>query len=158
MNKINQIHPRQNGQSLVEMGLFMLVLLWLLAGAVDFGIGFFSYVAIRDAAQEGALYGSIVYDTVYDEDHPEYTLVNNLISLITDRVENTSSGPVDLKSASVQTEVIPPSAWCAGYQLAVNVNYDYPISMPLIGIITGPTINLRSSATSTLLVPPCSSP
>ncbi len=50
---------KQRGQSLVELGLTMMVMLWLLSGAVDFGLGFFAYVAIRDAAQEGALFGSI---------------------------------------------------------------------------------------------------
>ena len=155
MNTRKHFLPRQRGQSLVEMGLFLMVLLWLLAAAVDFGIGFFSYVAIRDAAQEGALYGSIVYSTVFDEDHPENTTVTNLRYLITDRVENTSSGPVNLKSSSVQVDIIPPVPWCAGYPLKVSVSYQYPITMALTGIITGPTINLTSSATSTLLVPPC---
>ena len=161
MNTRKHFLPRQRGQSLVEMGLFLMVLLWLLAAAVDFGIGFFSYVAIRDAAQEGALYGSIVYRTVYDEDHPENTTVANLKSLIDDRVKGTSTGPVDLNSSSVQvtvvspTELLSPLQWCAGYPLKVSVSYQYPITMALTGIITGPTINLTASATSTLLVPPC---
>jgi Flp pilus assembly protein TadG len=149
-NRIHFLH-RQLGQSLVEMGLFLLVLLMLLAGAVDFGIGFFSYVSIRDAAQEGALYGSIVYN----KDHPEYT-VADFRTMIIDRVQNTSSGPVNLKSSNVQVEVFPPTIWCAGNPLRVNVSYQYPISMPLIGAITGPTINLKASATSTILIPPCS--
>jgi Flp pilus assembly protein TadG len=151
MTKKMRIPPRPRGQSLVEMGLFMMVLLLLLAGAVEFGIGFFSYVAIRDAAQEGALYGSIVYD----KDHLGYT-VSDFQAMIIDRVENSSTGPVDLKSSSVSVGVVPPSAWCAGYPLKVNVSYQYPISMPLIGVITGPTINLKASATSTILIPPCS--
>ena len=52
----NREFQRQRGQSLVELAISLMIILWLLAGAIDFGIGFFSYVAIRDAAQEGALY------------------------------------------------------------------------------------------------------
>ena len=46
------------GQSLVELAISLVVLLMLLSGAVEFGIIFFQFVQLRDAAQEGALYGS----------------------------------------------------------------------------------------------------
>jgi Flp pilus assembly protein TadG len=144
------IVPRQHGQSLVEMGLLLMMLLWLLSGVIDFGIGFFSYVAIRDAAQEGALYGSVVYDP----DHPSYT-VDDFRAMITERVQNSSTAPVDLTSSSVQVVINPPATWCAGNPLRVDVSYDYPIMMPMVGILTGPTITLRASATSILLVPLC---
>jgi Flp pilus assembly protein TadG len=144
-------HTRQPGQSLVELGLMLMIILWLLAGAIDFGVGFFSYVAIRDAAQEGALYGSIVYD----QNHPGYT-VDNFKTMIEARVRASSSSPVDLTSTTkVQVQVIPPGTWCAGNPLRVNVTYQYPIMMPMIGIITGPSITLQASATSALLVPLC---
>ena len=48
----------ERGQSLAEMALMMSFLLILLVGVVDLGRGFFVYLALRDAAQEGALYGS----------------------------------------------------------------------------------------------------
>ncbi len=50
--------PVERGQSLVELAISLTVILLLLSGAVSFGMALFSYVAIRDAAQEGALYGS----------------------------------------------------------------------------------------------------
>src|SRR3990172_6767016 len=49
----------ERGQSLVELALSLTVILLLLAGAVDFSIAYFSFSAMQDAAQEGALYGSI---------------------------------------------------------------------------------------------------
>ncbi len=52
-------NKNERGQSLVELGISIVVLMWLLAGAVEFGIAFFQYIQIRDAAQEGALYGSL---------------------------------------------------------------------------------------------------
>jgi Flp pilus assembly protein TadG len=131
---------RQHAQSLVEMALGLMVVLWLLSGAVDFGVGFYSYVAIRDAAQEGALYGSI-----------------NPTGDIAARVRASSASPVNLtNTTNVHVTVTLPSPACAGHQLTVGVVYDYPIMMALTSIITGPVIHIRSSATSTLLLPPCS--
>src|SRR5215210_5613042 len=49
---------KERGQSLVELGVSLLILMYLLSGAVEFGVLFFQYVQLRDAAQEGALYGS----------------------------------------------------------------------------------------------------
>ena len=139
MKKRILIRPRQRGQSLVELGLTLMILLWLLSGAVTFGIGFFSYVAIRDAAQEGALYGSI--DPTGD---------------IEMRVRSSSSAPVNLAdTTTVHVTVTPPVSVCAGNPLTVLVTYDFPVTMPLIGTITGPTMLLQAVATSTLLLPYC---
>src|SRR5512139_2107314 len=49
----------ERGQSLVELSISLLILLYLLSGAVEFGLAFFQFVQLRDAAQEGALYGSM---------------------------------------------------------------------------------------------------
>ena len=136
-----RIHPlplRQRAQSLVELGLGLMAILWLLSGAVDFGIGFYSYVAVRDAAQEGALYGS-VYPT----------------GNIEARVRSSSATPVDLTNTSNVHVTIPPFTACAGNPLTVTVQYDYPIMMALTNLVTGPVIHIRSSATSVILVPAC---
>ena len=55
MKKINN----ERGQSLVELSISLVLLLVLLSGAVEFGIAFFQFVQLRDAVQEGALYGSM---------------------------------------------------------------------------------------------------
>src|SRR3989337_2167244 len=47
------------GQSMVEFAISLMVILLLLAGAINFGLALFTYVQMRDAAQEAALYGSI---------------------------------------------------------------------------------------------------
>ena len=61
MRPINVPTPKkqQRGQSLVELAISLMVILMLLMGAIDFGIALFAYVSMRDAAQEGAVYGSI---------------------------------------------------------------------------------------------------
>jgi len=48
----------ERGQSLVELAITLPVLILLLLGTVDFGMAIFSYSMLRDAAQEGAFYGS----------------------------------------------------------------------------------------------------
>ncbi|MFC1879838.1 TadE/TadG family type IV pilus assembly protein, partial [Chloroflexota bacterium] len=48
----------QDGQSLVEFAVALVFLLLLIAGIVDVSRALFTYMALRDAAQEGALYGS----------------------------------------------------------------------------------------------------
>ena len=126
----------QRGQSLVELALTLTLILTLLAGAVDLGSAFFSYVAIRDAAQEGALYGSI-FPT----------------GAIESRVRSTSSTPVDLSDVSkvtVSVSAIPP---CSGGEVIVTVKYTYTLIMPLIRAIIGPTITLTASAKDTILQP-----
>mgnify|MGYP001822952384 CR=1 FL=1 len=55
--KIDKRH--EGGQSLIELALMMVFLLIMLAGVVDVGRALFTYIAIRDSAQEGALVGSI---------------------------------------------------------------------------------------------------
>src|SRR5689334_1717722 len=48
----------ERGQSLTELAISFPLILLLLLGTLDFGMALYSYVIVRDAAQEGALYGS----------------------------------------------------------------------------------------------------
>jgi len=147
----------EKGQSLVELALTLLIILTLLAGAVDLGMAFFSFVALRDAAQEGALYGSVapIIDTNlnrrYDTGEPLNTV------LIVSRVRSSSSTPVDLSDISkVTVSVTTSTTPCAGGSITVSVTYNYPLTMPLIGAIIGsPTIRLPASVTDTILSPSC---
>lgn len=133
----------EHGQSLVELAISLSVILLLLAGAVDFSIAYFSFSAMQDAAQEGALYGSI---NPSDE-----------AGIIT-RVRSASTTPVDLSNTSlVDVKVTLSGAACEGNEIKVNVIYDYPISMPFVGSIIGSQkITLNASVTDTILQPVCS--
>ena len=152
-------HPKmQPGQSLVELGLTLMVMLLLLSGAVDFGMGFFSYVALRDAAQEGALYGSIaaVIDSNKNGIYDPGELLNS--AAIETRIRQSSQSPVklqDLPLDAIAVTVTPPGSLCQGSRLTVTITYDYPISMALITTITGPTIRIHASSTSVILRPAC---
>ncbi len=52
-------HHSERGQSMVEMALMMTILLVTLSAVLDLGRGFFSFIAIQNAAAEGALYAAI---------------------------------------------------------------------------------------------------
>jgi hypothetical protein len=136
MHKVILPPKRARGQSLVELALFLIILLWLLAGAVDFGIAYFTYVVMRDAAQEGALYGSI---------NPSGDIVDRAIS---------STNTISITDVTVSS-----TGDCPGDELTVTVTYPYRITMPLTTIFTGPTITLRARSTSVILTsddPGCS--
>lgn len=137
-----KVQRGERGQSLVELALSLTVILLLLAGAVDFSMAYFSFSAMQDAAQEGALYGSV---NPNDED-----------GIIT-RVRSASSNPVDLADTTlVDVFVTVDEGACEGDDVKVEVIYDYPVSMPFIGAIIGSQqITLNASVTDTVLQPAC---
>lgn len=137
----------ERGQSLVELSISILILLTLLAGAVEFGIAFFQFVQLRDAAQEGALFGSL---------NP--TLLTGTSSDSVElRVRRSSSSPINLEdtTAVTVTSVIIGSA-CEGNGIKVDVSYNHKIFMPFVPQILGTTtIPLNASVTDTILSPVC---
>lgn len=132
----------ESGQSLVELAISIVILVYLLAGAVEFGLAFFQYVQLRDAAQEGALYGSM----------------NPLDSTNIDlRVRNASTSPVNLLDTSkvTVTQTIIGAA-CEGNGIEVRVSFNHQIFMPFIPQFIGSsTIPLNATVTDTILSPTC---
>jgi Flp pilus assembly protein TadG len=143
----------ERGQSLVELSVSLLVLLYLLSGAVEFGLAFFQFVQLRDAAQEGALFGSMGPTTPIET-----------------RVRGASSSPIDLADTSKVQVLItakdkdsgnskPVSAACEGDGLEVQVSYNHVIFMPFIPKLIGKnTIPLNAVVTDTILSPPQTAP
>jgi Flp pilus assembly protein TadG len=132
----------ERGQSLVELAISIVILIYLLAGAVEFGLAFFQFVQLRDAAQEGALYGSM---------NPSDTTNINL------RVRNASTSPVNLLDTStvevIQTIIGAP---CEGNGIQVTVKFKHKIFMPFIPQFIGSsTIPLNATVTDTILSPVC---
>ena len=149
----------ERGQSLVELGISILILLYLLSGAAEFGVLFFQFVQLRDAAQEGALYGS-----------------TNPISYanIEARARAASNSPVDLTNSSivdVSIYVDEVLIWkngasqatttvaCENHGIKVQVDFKHKIFMPFMAALLGrqsdPTIPLSASVTDTILSPIC---
>jgi hypothetical protein len=145
--------PRsQKGQSLVELAISLVVLLYLLAGAVEFGIIFFQFVQLRDAAQEGALYGSI--------NPPSSSTDTAKIDAIELRALNSSSSPIDLAvdpQVTINVDVTD-GQYCEGGSLRVQVSYPHRIFMPFLpNLIDRDEIPLTAEVTDTILTPVCPS-
>jgi len=135
----------EQGQSLIELAISFIVLMVLLAGVVDLGRAFFTYMTMRDAAQEGAAYGSL------------YPLDS---TGIINRVRQASNMPVNMTSADIR--VIPQvveGAPCSGSGMRVDVYFDdFPMIMPLFSVFMGRnTIPLHAWVTDEILRPPCGS-
>lgn len=129
---------RERGQSLTEFAVGVTFVLVLLASGMDFGRAYFTYVSIRDAAQEGAAYASIAPSDVTG---------------IRSRVRDTSSKPIDLSSfIDDQIDVVVTGSACAGNTVSVTVEYDFDIVAPFIA---GNTLHLQAEAIDTILQPPC---
>src|SRR5215217_3757522 len=107
----------ERGQSLVELGVSLLILLYLLSGAAEFGVIFFQYVQLRDAAQEGALYGSM--------NPPDSAVDFDGENLIANRAMNSSTSPIDLATdPDVTIDIqVTDAKYCEGGALQVTVSY-----------------------------------
>ena len=147
----------ENGQSLVEFALTITFVAILLAGLVDLGNAFFSFVALRDAAQDGATYAAL--EPIIDANENYTYDVGEVLNTnaIESRVRNASSSPVDLNdTANVTVNISFGGQPCKGNAVTVSVTYNYPISMPFLGSILGTnTIPITASVTNTILSPAC---
>ncbi len=144
MDEKNGMNPHRNeerGQSLVEMAVALVILLLLVGGVVDIGRAYFTYMAMRDSVQEGALYGSI---------NP--TLTQEIKNHVLD---SSDMIPDILSNDDITVEVI--GAPCTGNGIRVTVEYDdFPLTMPFIGaVIGGQTVPISATVTDTILSPGC---
>jgi hypothetical protein len=128
----------ERGQSLTEFALGITFILIMMAGVMDLGRAYFSFLSLRDAAQEGALYGSL--------DAPDTTGIRA-------RVRDSSGWPVDFSTftdAQIQVDITGPA--CAGNEIKVTLNLDFMLAAPFLG---GQALPLVADATDTILQPPC---
>ncbi|MBI3168696.1 MAG: pilus assembly protein [Chloroflexi bacterium] len=141
----------QRGQSLVELALSLMVILMLLMGAIDFGVALFAYVSMRDAAQEGAVYGSI-----------EPTDTDGIIA----RTMAAADDIIIIEEADITISYSDSTKLCEGstnvsgvdipHKITVSIVHQHPVSTPLVGAMIGSqTITLRTQVTNTILSPVC---
>lgn len=146
----------ERGQSLVELAISFPVMILLLLGTIDFGMAIYSFLVIRDAAQEGALYGSF---------NPNNR--NEIESRARNISPNDSDAlyfyPVELNDKDlVIVEIQTSSDNCQGItngsanSIAVTVKYNYPMIMPFASQVIGSkTIPLTAVANNVILQPAC---
>ncbi len=135
----------EKGQSMVELALTITILMILLAGVIDMGRAFFTYMAMRDAAQEGAAYGSV---NPFDEAGIRSRVWDNL-----DQVVPDPEHPED--SMDIQIQYNGPK--CLGNEIIIYVDYpDFPLAMPFLGwILNSQTIAIHATIKDNILNPAC---
>lgn len=152
------------GQSLLEFSLLLVFTLILLLGVLDLGRVYFTYLALKDAAAEGAYFGS-VYPQCVDEDGVDVDgdgLENDGAACADDhnveyRVAQSAvqGGLVDWSNATISTTL--PVTLEAGQVLTVSVSYQYALITPFAGALTnGQMLTLTASSAATIVrVPNC---
>jgi hypothetical protein len=131
---------KEHGQSMVELALTITLLMVLLAGTIDLGRAFFTWLALRDAAQEGASFGSI-YPSRQD--------------LIRERVWDNLEQVVQNPRTDVVVNIGYIDYPCLGNTVLVSVDYpNFPLTMPFLGTILGTqTIHIHSTVNDSILKP-----
>ncbi len=139
----------QRGQSLVELSISLVLLLLLLSGAVELGMAFFQFVQLRDAAQEGALYGSMNPPTSAGDTTQQTNIAKRALA--------ASQSPIQLQTdPNVGVTVsVTDGKYCEGGSLQVQITYQHKVFMPFMSKIIGSTVPLKATVTDTILSPTC---
>ena len=167
MDTISKNHNRtERGQSLVELGVSLVILLILLAGVVDFGRLAFHYLSMHDAAQEGASYGSIFpHETKEIMNRVKAGLVIDDLSRITINVKLYDDGDEETPKFDCNS-----NEDCANYgfkefkEAGIAIEVDdimeitvidsgFPLDMPFFG---GTLLNIKSTIKDNVIRVPTS--
>ncbi len=128
----------ESGQSLVEVAIGMIVLLIIFSGLVDFGRAYFAFIAIEDAANEGATFLSI-NPTCKEPTDAGCDDPNNARY----RAAHSSSGEIDWSKADIDVVGFEN----AGDYVEVTITYDLPLITPFLPPILGrDSITLTTTA------------
>lgn len=138
---------KEKGQSLIEFSVALVVMLIIIAGIIDLGRVFIVFINLRDAVEEGAIYGSL-YPTDCD----------GIRARTLENVNNIAGVDVDIEIAGVECAIAaasPSSYSILGNEIRVTATLqDFPITMPFMSTIIGrQSVDVRSTITGTILRP-----
>ncbi len=118
----------ESGQGLLEFALILPVLLMILAGVLDLGRLYFAYVAVTDAAAEGASYAASYPNEVAE-------------------IEARAQGASQLSGVTVTYSGEAE----AGETVTVTTSYSFTVATPIINGIAGGAIPLRATTSAVVL-------
>jgi hypothetical protein len=129
----------ESGQSLVELGLVLPLLLLLTLGVIDLGMGFKTYITLTNAAREG-----VRWVTIYPSDPA------GGVARAIGEAQRVGLEQGDLGSGGIHVFFTPPkSKYSAGEEVTAHVQYEYEL---LFGQITHlPPISFEATATMVVL-------
>lgn len=158
---IKNENKNENGQSMVELAVSIIVLLILLAGVVDLGRVAFYYIALQDAAQEAASYASIFpnnNEQIFvravdgiggDGIDPSRIIVTLSIQKGKDggTYSCLSSQTCSTDPDTTDSDISSKNIVSVGNLISVSIaDSAFPITMPLLGTFIGSqTINLNTT-------------
>jgi len=151
-SKINghRTHYEQ-GQSLVEMSLGFVIILFILMGILDLGRVYFIYVALEDGAGEAALYLSIDPGCAHSTDDPDPSVVGecNNPNNAEYRARTSGGDHVDWSNATITIEnpVIG-----VGDPVSVTISYPFKLVTPAISEIALVNPMMLTVAASQIIV------
>lgn len=136
MGGLTRSRHSERGQSLVEFAIMLPVLLIILAGVLDLGRLYYAYVAVTDAAAEGASYAAIKPDDSAG---------------IYKRAQAASGGQVQLAPELVHVDPDPPPTQ-SGAPVTVTVAYTFTLLTPMMrAIVPDSTLLLQAQANQVVL-------
>jgi Flp pilus assembly protein TadG len=109
---------KERGQGLVEFAIILPILLIILSGVLDLGRLWYAYVAVTDAAAEGATYAAMLPEDV---------------SGVYQRAQEASGGLVNIDPNGVSVEYPPTVA--SGAPVTVTVIYTFTLATPFLHAI-----------------------
>jgi len=140
----------ERGQSFMELAISLTFLLVLLTVIIDLAWAFYTMIALRDAAQEAASYGSMCPDA----------------NLIADRLRMSASAPLDMNDIPNDADHISiefidpitggPAAGVHGNLVRVTAQVDHEIVVPFAATFLGrTTYPLRVNVADTIMRDTC---
>lgn len=152
----------QLGQSLVEFSLIIPLLLILVFGVIDFGMGLRAYISVSQATREAARFGSIGSNPGTFTAGGSGECNGSTTTTVVGRVCSTLDGLglTNIQSVSVQSCTTASPAVCStatlanmtsGKSLKVTANYQYHYITPvrrLVNFFSGGAIGSTLSITS----------
>lgn len=137
---------------MVELAIILPIMLILLAGAIDLGRLFYAYIAVENAAKEGAFFGA--RSPLCDDganvncDDP-----NNVVWHVEN--EATNIGGQFTTTVACRTPagaLVQPINDCLdGYTYQVTVSYPFRLITPILGNIVSQNITLQAESQATVI-------
>jgi hypothetical protein len=140
------IMGRGRGQSLVEFALAATVLLILLTGVLDLGRMYMAWVAIQDAAGEGALYAAMNPRCISAANGPDCQTPNNAYDRTFIAIRSTPGTPLDPYRVTIVITPNDPGQICFGTPITVSTQYSFTMITPVMQAMFGPEVALRAYA------------
>jgi Flp pilus assembly protein TadG len=141
----------ERGQSLVEFAVSVVILLFLLVGIMDGARTLFTYLSMRDAAQEGALYGSY-QPTDSAGIHDRACGASNLMAALCDE-----GGIFITDTETVLGQRCMGTTGTTPHGISILVDYpNFPLTMPFMSTIIGrQSVPISVTVIDTILAPQC---